>query len=106
MNQHLIVLFSFVGGYSTSMNVFDLCVMIFVWLLGYVPRKVSYEPALVILTFMFRPMLERNSRQGLILSNGNLGVFLNRLLSAASLLISLLLLPQVLFHSYKGRELP
>jgi putative tricarboxylic transport membrane protein len=100
----LILLFCFVGAYSISANVFDLYVMLIFGVLGYVLRKLTYEPAPMVLAFVLGPMLEKNLRQALILSDGNLGVFLTRPLSAASLLISLFLLFSAVFPSLQKRR--
>lgn len=88
----LILLFCFIGAYSISANVFDLYVMLIFGILGYFLRKLAYEPAPMVLAFVLGPLLEKNLRKALIISDGNLDIFLTRPLSAASLLITLLLL--------------
>jgi putative tricarboxylic transport membrane protein len=88
----LILLFCFIGAYSISGNVFDLYVMLIFGVLGFVLRKLAYEPAPMVLAFVLGPLLERNLRKALVLSDGNLDIFLTRPLSAATLLITLLLL--------------
>lgn len=88
----LILLFCFIGAYSISANVFDLYVMLIFGGIGYILRKFSYEPAPLVLAFVLGPLLEKNLRQALILSDGDLSVFLTRPLSAVSLLIAGLLL--------------
>jgi putative tricarboxylic transport membrane protein len=60
--------------------------------LGYVFRKLSYEPAPMVLAFVLGPLLERNLRQALILSDGSISVFVTRPISAASLIVSMVLL--------------
>jgi putative tricarboxylic transport membrane protein len=88
----LILLFCFIGAYSIGANVFDLYVMFIFGAIGYVLRKLEYEPAPMVLAFVLGPLLEKNLRQALILSDGSLSVFLTRPLSAVSLLIAVLLL--------------
>ena len=88
----LILLFCFIGAYSIGTNVFDLYVMLFFGAVGYTLRKLSYEPAPLVLAFVLGPMLEKNLRQALILSDGNLSVFFTRPLSAVALGVSALLL--------------
>jgi len=100
----LILLFCFIGAYSISTNIFDLYVMLIFGVLGYVLRKLTYEPAPLVLAFVLGPMLEKNLRQALILSDGSLHVFLTRPLSAASLLISLFLLLSALLPSLQKRR--
>ena len=96
----------FIGAYSIGTNVFDLYVMLVFGVIGYILKKMSYEPAPLVLAFVLGPMLEKNLRQALILSDGNLSVFFTRPLSAASLIVSaLLLLTAVLpFVQSKRRE--
>jgi putative tricarboxylic transport membrane protein len=100
----LILLFCFIGAYSVSAYLFDLYVMLIFGVLGYVLRKLSYEPAPLILAYVLGPMLEQNLRQALILSDGNLSVFMTRPLSAASLLLSLLLMVSGAFQFYQRRK--
>lgn len=100
----LILLFCFIGAYSVSTYIFDLYVMLIFGVLGYVLRKLSYEPAPLILAYVLGPMLERNLRQALILSDGSLGVFLTRPLSAASLILSVLLILSGAFQFFQRRR--
>ena len=59
----------------------------------------------MVLAFVLGPLLEKNLRQALILSDGNISVFLTRPLSAVSLLIALLLLlTAVLPHVQRKRS--
>jgi putative tricarboxylic transport membrane protein len=100
----LILLFCFIGAYSVSTYVFDLYVMLIFGVLGYALRKLNYEPAPLILAYVLGPMLEQNLRQALILSDGNLSVFMTRPLSAASLLLSLLLMVSGAFQFFRRRK--
>jgi putative tricarboxylic transport membrane protein len=88
----LILLFCLIGAYSISANVFDLYILLIFGFVGYLFRKFAYEPAPLVLAFVLGPLLEKNFRQALILSDGSLTVFVTRPLSAASLLVSILLM--------------
>jgi len=88
----LILLFCFIGAYSAGSNVFDLYVMLVCGILGYLFRKINYEPAPLVLAYVLGPMLEQNLRQALILSDGRFEVFWIRPLSAGCLIITFLLL--------------
>ena len=100
----LILLFCFIGAWSIGTNIFDLYVMFIFGILGYTLRKLEYEPAPLVLAFVLGPMLEKNLRQALILSDGNPGVFLTHPLSAASLAISLLLLLTALLPAIRKKR--
>jgi putative tricarboxylic transport membrane protein len=88
----LIVLFSIIGVYCSSNNVFDVYVMIGFGILGYLMRKTGYEPAPLVLAFVLGPMLENNLRKALILSQGDLSTFLSRPISAVCLALAAMLL--------------
>lgn len=88
----LILLFCLIGVWSIGTNIFDLYVMLLFGIMGYILRKLEYEPAPLVLAFVLGPMLEKNLRQALILSDGNLSVFFTRPLSAACLIVCFLLL--------------
>jgi putative tricarboxylic transport membrane protein len=100
----LILLFCLIGVYSVSTNVFDIYVMLVFGALGYLLRKLNYEPAPLVLAFVLGPMLEQNLRQALILSDGRLSVFLTRPLSAGSLLLSLFLLLSAILPSFQRKR--
>ena len=71
----LIILFTIIGVYCSSNNVFDVYVMIAFGVIGYFMRKLGYEPAPLVLAFVLGPMLENNLRKSLILSQGDLWTF-------------------------------
>jgi len=100
----LILLFCLIGAYSVGTNIFDIFVMLFFGVLGYILRKFNYEPAPLILAFVLGPMLEQNLRQALMLSDGNLTVFFTRPLSAASLIVCLFLLVSAIFPSLQRKR--
>jgi putative tricarboxylic transport membrane protein len=72
--------------------VFDVYVMIGFGVIGYFMRKFGYEPAPLVLAFVLGPLLENNLRKSLILSQGNLMTFIERPISAACLLLAVVLL--------------
>ena len=55
-------------------------------------RKFEYEPAPLVLAFVLSPILEDSLRQSLILSGGELSIFVTRPISAGFLLLAALLL--------------
>jgi putative tricarboxylic transport membrane protein len=67
----LILLFCIIGVFSVSNSIFDIYVMIVFGVLGYLMRKLGYEPAPLILAFVLGPMMENNLRKSLILSDGS-----------------------------------
>jgi len=64
----------------------------------------AYEPAPMVLAFVLGPLLEKNLRKALLISDGNLDIFLTRPLSGASLLITLLLLLSAVIQYLQKRK--
>ncbi len=91
----LILLFTIIGVYCTGNNVFDVYVMVGFGVVGYLIRKLGFEPAPLVLAFVL-----------LILSQGDLLIFVQRPISAVCLLLALALLIGPLLPSLrKKREL-
>jgi len=87
-----IFFFCIIGSYSENNSVFDVCVMLFFGLVGYLFRKFKYEPAPLVLAFILTPMLENALRQSLIISEGSFSIFFSRPIAGVALSIALLLL--------------
>jgi len=88
----VIVLFCLIGVYSLSNSIFDIYVMILFGVLGYLMRKLGYEPAPLVLAFVLGPMMENNLRKALIISDGSFWIFIDSKLSLACLALAALLL--------------
>src|SRR5919197_1485315 len=87
-----IIAFCCVGAYTINNKPFDLFVMGFFAIFGYVALKLDCEPAPLILGFVLGPMMEENLRRALLISRGDPMVFLEEPISLAFLLIAAALL--------------
>ena len=100
-----ILCFCCIGVFSISTPVFDVWLMIIFGLVGYVFNKLDCECAPLILGFILGPMLEENMRRALLLSRGDLTIFLTSPLSASFLALSVILLVMVLAPAVRsGRQ--
>lgn len=88
----LILLFTVIGVFASSNNVFDLCVMIAFGIFGYLARKLGYEAAPLVLAFVLGSMMENKLRTALILSAGDLTTFLTKPISAVCLTVAAIML--------------
>lgn len=88
----LVVVMCIVGAYSVSNDVFDVGLMVFFGVLGYLFRLGGLPPAPLVLAMILGPQLERSLQQSLIASGGNPLVFVERPLAAALLSLGVLLL--------------
>jgi TctA family transporter len=87
-----IIVFCCIGTYTINSNVFDVFVMAFFAIFGYLCLKLDCEPAPLILGFVLGPMMEENLRRALLISRGDLSVFVSEPISLVFLIIAALLL--------------
>jgi putative tricarboxylic transport membrane protein len=88
----LIALLCLVGTYAVNNSLLDLWVLVVMGLLGYLLRKLGFEPALVILALVLGPMIEKSFRQTLFMARGEWGLILGRPLTLGLLVAGLLVL--------------
>ncbi len=87
-----ILIFMAVGVFSLSNNPFDVLLMAFFGLLGYICVKLECEPAPMILGFILGPLMEENLRRAMLLSRGDPLVFIQKPISAGFIIASVILL--------------
>jgi putative tricarboxylic transport membrane protein len=100
----LILLFTIIGVYASSNNVFDIYVMLFFGVFAYVIRKFGFESTPMVLAFVLGPLLENNLRKALIISGGELSTFVLRPISGVCLLLALLILLSPLMPSLRRKR--
>ncbi|MCC6776433.1 MAG: tripartite tricarboxylate transporter permease [Hyphomicrobiales bacterium] len=83
-----IVAFCCIGAYTINSKPFDLAVMAFFSVLGYIALKLDCEPAPLILGFVLGPMMEENLRRALLISRGDPMVLIEEPISLAFLAIA------------------
>jgi putative tricarboxylic transport membrane protein len=79
----VIIAITSVGIYSVDNSMFDLWMMGFFGVVGYVFRKLDYPLAPCVLAMILGPLMERALRQSLIMSRGGFEIFFMRPISAA-----------------------
>lgn len=77
------LLVTLVGVYTISYTEFDMWVMLGAGLVGYLMRKTGFEPAPLVLAFVLGSVLEVAFRQSMLLSNGDLSIFVSRPISGS-----------------------
>ena len=100
----IIFLFCLLGSYSIATTVFDIGVMIFFGIVGFLMKKYEYESAPLILAFILGPMFEEHFRRSLILSFGSFRIFFERPISAVFLIVAILLLSFAVVPVFKKRR--
>ncbi len=88
-----------VGAFAITSRVFDIYVMLFFGLVGFVMRELKFNMAPLILGLVLGDLLEKNLTRGLVLSGGSLVPFFTRpvcmLLSALTILSVLWSIPAI-----------
>lgn len=93
--QHLLVPIIFVlcavGSFAIAGRMFDVYVMLFFGVVGFVLRHYNYPMAPLVLGIVLGDLLEKNLRRALVLSDGSLTPFFTRPISAvfAALIIGI-----------------
>lgn len=80
-----IIAFCCIGVYTVNNSSFGVYLVTISGLLGYILVKLECEPAPFVLGFILGPLLEENLRRAMIISSGDVSVFLTRPISAALL---------------------
>lgn len=84
----LILVVCAIGVVSVNGSVFDVTLMGIFGALGYVFWKLECEPAPLLLGFVLGPMMEESFRRAMVLTSGDLTVFVTRPISAALLIVA------------------
>ncbi|NWF92739.1 MAG: tripartite tricarboxylate transporter permease [Syntrophaceae bacterium] len=88
----LVILFCITGQYTVNNSVFDIWMMLIFGVMGFLMRKWAYEGAPLLLALVLGPKLEVAFRQSLMISHGNFGIFVDRPVSMAFLLATVIFL--------------
>jgi putative tricarboxylic transport membrane protein len=100
----LVVVITMLGVFSVNNNIFDMWVVLIFGAVGYLLRKIGFEPGPLVLAFVLGEILERAFRQSMILSDGNLGIFVTRPASATLSAIALLIIGASVYRFFRNRR--
>jgi putative tricarboxylic transport membrane protein len=73
----LIVMLCIVGVYLVNNSIVDVWIMLIMGVVGYLLRKLDFDPAPLVLGLVIAPTFELSLRQSLVMSNGNWMIFLS-----------------------------
>ncbi len=83
-----IIAFAAIGTFSLGLNPWHVYAIAFFGVLGYFLMKLGCEPAPFLLGFVLGPLLEDHLRRSLIISRGDLSIFITRPISAVLLALA------------------
>jgi TctA family transporter len=96
-----IITFICIGAYSIGNNAVDVWFVMFFGALGFAMRIFSFPAAPLLLGFVLGPLMEEHFRRALVMSRGDLAIFIERPISLTILLVTLLI---AVFTLWKGYE--
>ncbi len=99
------IFFICIGVYSTTNDLFGVGETLVIGLFGYVLLMLGFHPAPMLLGFVLGPRFEENFRRAMLISDGDLRVFIERPISATFLAIAVTLLGAQLYLWIKNRRL-
>jgi putative tricarboxylic transport membrane protein len=94
-----------IGVYSTNNDMFQVGEVLVIGIAGYILNMLGFHPAPILLGFVLGPRFEENFRRALLISRGDLMVFLERPISAVFVaLCVLLIVGQIFVRMRKPKE--
>lgn len=100
----IILLVAMCGVFSVRNSLFDVATAICFGVIGYVLRKANFEMGPFILGFILGPILELQFRRTMIVSDGNFGVFLERPLVLAIIMVIVAIMAASLVNRFRKRQ--
>jgi putative tricarboxylic transport membrane protein len=93
-----------IGVYSTNNSIFQVGEALVIGVVGYGLLLLGFHPAPVLLGFVLGPRFEENFRRALLLSQGDMTVFVQRPISAAFLAIAAALILGQVYVRFRRKQ--
>lgn len=99
-----IILFTSVGVYSLANETFNIFFFVAFGILGYILRKLDFETGPMIMSFILAPLIENALRQSLLISGGNMSIFVTRPISLGFIVAFILIIAWQIFIAVRGKQ--
>ncbi len=93
-----------IGVYASNNDMFQVGETLAFGLFGYILLRLDFHPAPILLGFVLGPRFEENFRRAMLISRGDIGVFLERPISAFFLGVCVLLIATQLYVRIRARK--
>ncbi|MFH5927499.1 tripartite tricarboxylate transporter permease [Roseomonas xinghualingensis] len=97
-----ILMFCAIGVYSLNNSLWDVYMTVFFGIIGYIFAKLRMEAAPLLIGFVLGPMMEEHLRRAMLLSRGDVVVFIERPISATLLALAALTLGAMLLPNLRA----
>ena len=99
-----VLLFICLGVFSANNNLFDVWIVLAIGVFGFVFSRLGFEPAPLLLGVVLGPMVEENFRRALLLSRGDMTVFVTRPISGVCVAIAVGVVAFVIYRRVIRRK--
>ena len=86
------MVFACIGVYAAHNEMFPVGEMTVVGLAGFILLRLGFHPAPILLGFVLGPRFEESFRRAMLISMGDIGVFLERPISALFVFVAVILI--------------
>jgi TctA family transporter len=94
-----------IGVYAANNDMFQVGEVLAIGILGYILLRLGYHPAPILLGFVLGPRFEENFRRAMLISRGDILVFLERPISAVFISMCVILIGgQIYFRLRPGKK--
>lgn len=100
-----VLMFICIGTYTVNNSAFDVWLVVFFGLLGYLMRIFDWPAAPMLLGFVLGPLLEEHFRRAMLLSRGDFMTFFDRPISAAIMVLTALVLAWGIWSTIRQQRL-
>jgi putative tricarboxylic transport membrane protein len=91
-----------IGVYAANNDMFQVGETAVIGLLGYILLRLGFHPAPILLGFVLGPRFEENFRRAMLISRGDIGVFVERPISAIFIALCVLLIGVQIYVRLRG----
>jgi len=96
-----------IGVYAANNDMFQVGEVLVIGILGYILLRLGFHPAPILLGFVLGPRFEENFRRAMLISRGDITVFLQRPISAVFISLCVILIGgQIYFRLKPGKKGP
>ena len=100
-----VLMFICIGTYSVNMSSFEVWLVVFFGMVGYLMRIFDWPAAPLLLGFVLGPLMEEHFRRAMLLSRGDFATFIDRPISATVMTITAMLLVWGFWSAMKQRKM-
>ena len=93
-----------IGVYAANNDFFQVAEVIAIGAFGYVLLRLGFHPAPILLGFVLGPRFEENFRRAMLIARGNIGVFVERPISAFFVALCVILIGTQLYVRLRGSK--